>query len=203
MHIAADDNRAMPETLTAGQQTLPDELPWYALSTRSRQEKLASMTLESMGITHFLPVIDEEHRWSDRKKVVTVPLFPGYMFVQVALTSEIHLIRKVRGIVDFVGNHRGPLAIPLKEIENVRALVSRGANCSPHPLLAVGQRVRVVRGALAGVEGTLIRYGGRSRIVVSVEIIQRAVSVDVAVSDAEPIAGAQVPQEPHFGFAQA
>lgn len=80
---------------------------------------------------------------------------------------------KVRGVVNFVGNHRGPVAVPDKDIENIRALVSRGADCSPHPLFVIEVRVRVVHGALAGIEGTLVRFGARSRLVVSVEIIQR------------------------------
>jgi transcription termination/antitermination protein NusG len=200
MHINSSvENRAFKEKEIVGEYVPSDELSWYALTTRSRHEKLASVTLESLGITHFLPVIDEEHRWSDRKKVITVPLFPGYLFVQASITSAIKLsIRKVRGIIDFVGNRSGPLAVSEKEIESIRMLVSRGANYSPHPILAVGERVRVVHGALAGVEGTLIRHGARSRIVVSVEVIQRAVSINVALSDVERIADVPLVQKPCF-----
>jgi transcriptional antiterminator NusG len=71
------------------------------------------MTLESLGIVHFLPLLDEERKWSDRKKVIAVPLFPGYLFVQIPERSESQLtVRKVPGVVNFVGNHNGPLAIP-------------------------------------------------------------------------------------------
>ncbi len=200
MHLSPRENQVFQGI--AERLALPDELSWYALTTRSRQEKLASMALESLGITHFMPVIDEEHKWSDRRKVITVPLFPGYLFVQAAITSEIQLsIRKVRGIVDFVRNHSGPLPVPDNEIESIRTLVSRSAECSPHPMPAIGERVRVVRGSLAGVEGTLARYAGRFRLVVSVEIIQRAVSINVAVSDVERILQVPALQEPRFGYA--
>jgi transcription antitermination factor NusG len=164
------------------------EALWYAVSTRSRQEKCAASMLENLEVAHFLPLIEEERRWSDRKQKVTLPLFPGYMFVQIASFSEFQLrVLKVPGIVDFVRNRNGPLAIPESEIRNVRALVSHGVGCSPHPFLKAGDRVRVVRGTLAGVEGTLIRCGDQSRLVISVEMIQRSVSVSVAVFDVEVI----------------
>jgi transcription termination/antitermination protein NusG len=192
MHKSSGENRAFE--VIAGKHAVPDVLSWYALTTRSRHELVASMTLESLGITHFVPVINEERRWSDRKKLIKVPLFPGYLFVRAALTSGVQLkIRKVRGIVDFVGNHSGPLAVPDKEIESIQTLISRGADCSPHPVLAVGERVRVMRGSLAGVEGILIRHGSHSRIVVSVEIIHRAVSINVAAADVERISEMQTP----------
>jgi transcription termination/antitermination protein NusG len=164
------------------------EALWYAVSTRSRQEKSAASMLENLEVAHFLPLIEEERRWSDRKQKVTLPLFPGYMFVQIARSSEFQVrVLKVPGIVDFVGNRNGPLAIPESEIRNVRALVSHGVGCSPHPFLKSGDRVRVVRGTLAGVEGTLIRRGEQSRLVISVEMIQRAISVSVSMSDVEPV----------------
>jgi transcription antitermination factor NusG len=163
-----------------------DEPSWYAVSTRSRQEKVAASMLESLAIVHLLPLFNEERRWSDRKQMVTLPLFPGYVFVKITRSPELQLrVLKVPGIVDFVGNRKGPLAIPESDIESVRAVVSRGVGCSPHPFLEAGCRVRVVRGVLAGVEGTLSRCGAESKLIISVEMIQRSVSVSVAVSDVE------------------
>jgi transcription antitermination factor NusG len=166
----------------------PTNLQWFAVWTRSRQEKTSAAMLAALGIPHFLPLIDEERRWSDRKKMVSLPLFPGYLFVQIANTSELQLcVRKVPGVVNFVGNQNGPSAIPDDEINSVRTLLSGGTECSPCPFLKAGDRVRVVRGALAGIEGLFIRCGARSRVVVSVEIIQRSVSVEVAARDVEPV----------------
>ena len=162
------------------------EALWYAVSTRSRQEKIAASMLENLDVAYFLPLIEEERQWSDRKQKVTLPLFPGYMFVQIARSTEFQLrVLKVPGIVDFVGNRTGPLPIPESEIENVRAVVSHGASCSSHSFFEVGDWVRVVRGALAGVEGTLIRRGEQSKLVISVEMIQQAISVSVSISDVE------------------
>ncbi len=159
---------------------------WFAVWTRSRQEKTSAAMLEALGIPHFLPLIEEARRWSDRTKMVSLPLFPCYLFVQIANSSEIQLcVQKVPGVVNFVGNQNGPSAIPEVEINSIRALLSRDTGCSPCPFLKVGDRVRVVRGALAGIEGLFIRCGARSRLVVSVEIIQRSVSVDVPARDVE------------------
>jgi transcription antitermination factor NusG len=158
------------------------------------------MTLGSLGIVHFLPLLDEKRKWSDRKKVISVPLFPGYLFVQIPRTVESKLsVQKVPGVVKFVGNHNGPLAVPESELESVRAMLSHGNGCSPHPFLQAGDRVRVVRGALVGLEGTFIRHGAQSKLVISVEMIRRSVSVNVAPSDVEPVSHASVrpPQSPY------
>jgi transcription antitermination factor NusG len=164
------------------------ETSWYAVLTRSRQEKMASSMLEYLEVANFLPLLNQERRWSDRKQMVSVPLFPGYLFVRIATTAEILLrVLKVPGIVDFLRNKNGPVAIPESEIQNVRAALSHGVACSPYPFLKAGDRVRVLRGALAGVEGTLIRCGAQSKLVISVEMIQRSVAVSVSESDVEPI----------------
>ena len=188
------------------QATPHDEALWYAVSTRSRQEKVAASMLENLAVSHFLPLINEERQWSDRKQMVALPLFPGYVFVQIARSSELQLrVLKVPGIVNFVGNQRGPLAIPESEIESVRAAVFHGAGCSPHPFLKTGDRVRVVRGVLAGLEGTLIRCGEQSKLVISVEMIQRSVSVSVAGSDVKPAYRAlqhQFPRIDNFAWTQ-
>ncbi len=165
-----------------------NEPSWFALYARTRYEKTASKMLEGLGISHFLPMIEEERRWSDRSKLIRVPLFPGYLFVRIPRTAGLMLtVRKVAGVIDFVGNHNGPIAVPENEIESVRAFLSHGTGCSAHPFPAAGDRVRIVRGALKGIEGTLIRYGAKSRVFVSVNIIQRAVSVEVDVSDVESV----------------
>jgi transcription antitermination factor NusG len=168
-------------------RTLQHEASWYAVLTRSRQEKTAASMLQSQSIDIFLPLYQDERRWSDRKKRISVPLFPGYLFVQIVASSTARFrVLKVPGIVEFVGNREGPLPIPQTDIEAVRAVISRGVECALHPFLKAGDRVRVVRGALAGVEGNLSRRGVQSRLVVSVEMLQRSVSVIVDEADVEP-----------------
>jgi transcription termination/antitermination protein NusG len=170
---------------------------WYAVTTKSRQEKVVASMLEYLEVANFLPLIKEEHRWSDRKQMVAMPLFQGYVFVRITTSGEFQLrVLKVPGVVDFVRARGGPLAIPDKEIEDVRAVLSRGVGCSPYPFLKAGDRVRVVRGPLAGIEGTLIRSGSQSKLVISIEMIQRSVAASVAESDVEPVYHSPTHQQP-------
>src|ERR1700744_2312817 len=123
------------------EHTIQEQGSWYAVSTRSRQEKLATLALKSLGIKTFLPLIVEERRWSDRRKVVEIPLFSGYLFVQIRRTVEAQLtVRQVPGVVNFVGNQNGPLAVPDIELGSVRAMLSRGIGCSPCPFIQAGDR---------------------------------------------------------------
>ena len=161
---------------------------WYAVTTKSRQEKVVASMLEYLEVANFLPLLNEEHRWSDRKQIVAMPLFQGYVFVRITTSGELQLrVLKVPGVVDFVRSRSGPLPIPDKEIEDVRAVLSHGVGCSAHPFLKAGDRVRVVRGPLGGIEGTLIRSGSQSKLIISIEMIQRSVAASVAESDVEPV----------------
>ena len=164
------------------------EASWYAVSTRSRQEKVAASMLESFGIENFLPLSMERRQWSDRKQVVNVPLFPGYLFVRVPMLHEVQLrVLKVPGIVRFIGNQSGPQAIPDAEIEGVQTVLSHRIPCSPCSIPKVGDRVRIFRGVLTGIEGTFVRSGSDTRLVISVEMIQQSIAVHVDASDFEPV----------------
>jgi transcription antitermination factor NusG len=164
------------------------DTPWYAVFTRSRHEKVAASMLASLGICHLLPLVTEVRRWSDRKQKLSVPLFPGYIFVKVAKSPDTLLrVLKVPGVINFVGNHRGPMAIPEEEIESVRAVVAHGSGVAPYPYLAAGDRVRIVHGALAGVEGVFVRSGPDSKLVISIEMIQRSVAISVDGCDIEAV----------------
>jgi transcription antitermination factor NusG len=168
-------------------ETPHGEALWYAVSTRSRQENVAASMLAGLGIRYLHPLITEVHRWSDRKQTVSRPLFPCYLFVHIARSCETQLrVLKVPGIVNFVGGAHGPAAIPEGEIDSVRAVLSSGIDCASHPFVQAGDRVRIERGVLAGIEGTLIRCGEQSKLVISIEMIQRSVSVSVERSNVEP-----------------
>lgn len=171
------------------------ESRWYAVFTRSRQERIAAAMLDALGVQQFLPTTAQLHQWTDRKQVVNLPLFPGYLFVHVNPSPETALrVRKVPGVVDFVGNHSGPLPIPDSQIEDIRTVLAKGVQCSPHPFPALeeGDRVRVVRGVLAGIEGTFIRNGSKGQLIISVEMIQRSLALNVSWQDVEPIAPASI-----------
>ena len=164
-----------------------DDVSWYAVSTRSRQEKVAASMLESYAIPHFLPLAVEKRQWSDRKQVVSVPLFPGYLFVRIPRTRELQLrVLKIPGVVSFIGNHCGPQPVPDAEIDGVRTVLSHQVPYTPCQFVNAGDRVRVWRGLLTGIEGTLVRSGSDSNLVISVETIQRSIVVHVDASDVEP-----------------
>ena len=161
---------------------------WYAVSTRSRHEKSAATMLTSLGVCHYLPLVREIHRWSDRKKAVRVPLFPGYLFVNIVNSSEARLhILRIPGVTTLVANGNGPAAIPDAEIENIRAVLLQDIECASYPYHETGDRVRIIRGALAGMEGRFLRSGADSKLVISVEMIQRSVAISVSECDIEPI----------------
>ncbi len=161
---------------------------WYAVQTRSRHEKKVILQTQEKGICTFLPMPTEVHRWSDRKKRVQVPLFPGYVFVRIdsSVEARIAVLRTV-GVVRFVGIQGHALPIPDKQIEDVRALVDHNIPCTVHPYLRVGQRVRVSGGCLDGVEGIFVTQNSDKSLIVSIELIQKSVAVRIAGYDVQPV----------------
>ena len=165
-----------------------DAVYWYAVFSRSRHEKIVATALTNTGVTTFLPLVSEMHSWSDRRKLVDVPLFPGYVFVQIPNTAEAKLhVLKTSGVAQFVGNRKGAVVIPDKEINDVRAVLEKRVSCSSHPFLEVGQRVRIRGGSLDGVEGILVGCDSASKLVISIELIQRSLAVTVCNFDVEPV----------------
>ncbi|MBZ5516204.1 MAG: UpxY family transcription antiterminator [Acidobacteriia bacterium] len=168
--------------------TVGETLRWYAIHTRSRYEKRVAAQLRERQIRSFLPLIAETHRWSDRKKVVEQPLFPGYVFTQIADLSDTRLsILKTVGVAGFVGTKGKGTPIPDKEIENVQSILASSSRFTVHPFLRVGQRVRIRGGCLDGVEGILLAKNVDRSVVVSIELIQRSVAVRVEGFDIERV----------------
>lgn len=161
---------------------------WYAVTTRSRQEKIAANTLQALGIAHFLPLQSQKRQWSDRIQTMNVPLFPGYLFVHIDPWSSVKLdVLKTPGVARFVGDHSGPLPVQNSEIESIRDLLQCGVEFAPHQFLKQGDRVQVVRGPLTGVEGIFVRLGSKSRIVISIEVIHRSLAMNVSETDVLPV----------------
>jgi transcription antitermination factor NusG len=164
----------------------PTDSQWFAVWTRSRQEKSSAAILEAIGIPHFLPLRSEVRQWSDRKQSVTVPLFTGYLFVRINPARDSRLdVLKTPGIAGFVGNQTGPLPVPDHQIEDIRIVLETRAECKVLPLLNEGDCVRVVRGPLAGVEGRLVRTNSSTRLSISIEMIQKSLLVTVSRHDVE------------------
>ncbi|HEX6905413.1 MAG TPA: UpxY family transcription antiterminator [Terriglobales bacterium] len=159
---------------------------WYAIHTRSRHEKRIELSLRQAGVDTFLPLIREVHRWSDRRKEVQLPLFPCYLFVHIVPETAARLtVLKTSGVLNFVGTSGLESPIPDQEIEQVRSVVTQQGSYFPCPFLKTGQRVRIRGGALEGVEGVLSSHKGAATLVVSVELIQRSVSVLINGYDVE------------------
>jgi transcription antitermination factor NusG len=159
---------------------------WYAIHTRARHEKRIDLGLQEMGIETFLPLIHEVHRWSDRRKEVALPLFPCYLFVHILPepATRLHVLQ-TPGVLNFVGKWDELSTVPDQEIEQVRAVMQQRDRFFPCPFLKAGQRIRIRGGVLDGVEGILNSHKGASTLVVSVELIQRSVSVFIEGYDVE------------------
>lgn len=152
--------------------------PWYGVRTRSNQEKLVAAILDSKGYEQYLPLYRRRRRWSDRVVTTEVPLFPGYVFCRLDSQRRSPVISTL-GVVSIVGFGSDPEPIPDCEIEAIERVLQSGAGAEPHPFLHVGQRVRVNQGALKDLEGILVRKKSDLRLVVSVSILQRSVSVEI------------------------
>jgi transcription antitermination factor NusG len=151
---------------------------WYALYVRSRYEKKVARELERKNIEQFLPLIEEVHVWSDRKKKVMEPLFRGYLFVKTDL-RERETILMTNGVVRFVGINNKPSRIPELHIDWLRRVTGEPLNIRRERYLEVGERVKVISGPLLGVEGIVVRKQGVSCVVVSVAAIAQSVSVQI------------------------
>jgi len=160
-----------------------DQHRWYAVYTRSHHEKRIKQQLDDKSLESFLPLYEAVHRWKDRRALVSLPLFPGYLFVRISLPEHRLLVVAVPGVVTLVGRSGCPTPIEDHEIEALRICSVQGQSMMPHPYLTVGRRVRVHNGPLADMEGILVRRKGKSRLILSVKLIARAVAVEVDTSD--------------------
>jgi len=172
------------EIISTEQQTTG----WYALHTRARHEKKVQANLQRTGVTTFLPLMKETRRWSDRRKVVELPLFPCYVFVHMPLTAARRLeVLKTPGVLAFVGKNSEAVPIPEQEIEQVRTVVTQKVSFGPSPFLKVGQRIRIRGGALDGMEGVLSSQKGQAMLIISIEPIQRSIAVSISGYEFEAV----------------
>jgi transcription antitermination factor NusG len=164
------------------------DLQWYAAYTCANHEKRVREQLEQRSIESYLPLYESVRRWKDRRMLLELPLFSGYVFVRMALVDRLRVLQ-VPSVVRVVGFNGHLTALPDSEIEALRNGLTGGVRAEPHPFLIAGRRVRIKAGPLQGREGILIRRKGRLRVVLSIELIQRSIVVDVEVADVEPLTG--------------
>ena len=155
---------------------------WFALRTRYRHEHIVRDQLCAKGIDPFLPTVTRWSRWKDRKKRIEWPLFEGYCFARFDVSARLAVLTCV-GALEIVSLEKRPAPIPDDEINGIRRLVMSGLQYDPHPCLPEGAPARVVRGPLSGVVGRLVRKGTKSRLLLSVELVHAAVSVEVDAAD--------------------
>jgi transcription antitermination factor NusG len=159
---------------------------WYAVYTCANHERRIADQLGSRGIDHFLPQYESVRKWKDRKVRLSMPLFPGYVFVHLALQARLSVLQ-VPGVVRLVGFNGQPAAVPAEDVNRIREFLGQGFRAEPHPFLMVGRRVRVQSGPLAGMEGIIVRRKSGNRLVISFELIQRAMAVEVGEEDLRPV----------------
>ena len=151
---------------------------WYALYTRHQHEKVVAQILARRGFEILLPLYESVRRWKDRTKVLSVPLFSCYLFLRGGLERRWDILN-TPGIYDLVSSGGQPIAIPTHEIDAIQQAVNSGFRLEPHPFLRIGERVRIKRGPLAGLQGLLVRQRNICRLVLSVEMLGRAAAVEV------------------------
>jgi transcriptional antiterminator NusG len=165
-----------------------DDARWFAVHTRARHEKKVDAHFEEKRLTSFLPLLQRISRWSDRTALIDTPLFGGYTFVRISPTAENRVIvLRTSGVLGLVGNGGMGTPIPDEEIYNLQTVLQRRAPCSAHPFTRAGQRVRIRGGCLDGVEGILQTENPDQTLILSIELLQRSLSIRVSGYDIEPL----------------
>jgi transcription elongation factor/antiterminator RfaH len=159
---------------------------WYVLHTRSRHESVVSEGLSKKSIEVFLPRIKVRSTRRDRKAMIHIPLFPGYVFVKTDLHPHTHLeVVKTAGVVRLIGTHQGPVPVAEGTIASLKIMVASDLPIATGHRLQPGDRVMVVNGPFAGVLGTFVRYRNQGRVVVNIEALGQFAGVDVQEEDIE------------------
>lgn len=160
---------------------------WYALHVRRRFEKVVVRHLGGKGYEQFLPLYRRASRWSDRVKQIDVPLFPGYVFCRFNIYNRLPILT-IPGVNAIVGFGKKFIPVDECELNAIRAVLKSGNYCEPWPFLQVGQRVRVEYGPLAGTEGIVLMLKNMCRLVISINILQRSVAVEIDRDRLQPLA---------------
>ena len=170
-------------------QTDTRSLRWYAIHVRSRHEFQIFDRLKLKGIEAFLPTVEKLRKWKDRKKLVTFPLFPGYLFVRITDEARNMLeVLRIKGVVNMICTLPGePSSIPDEQITMLKKLVENSKDLDPYPYLTEGQNVRIIKGPMAGIEGILIEKLDKHFLVLSVDVLQQGVALTINAADVEKI----------------
>lgn len=186
---------ALAERTASVTTDVPGAGKWFAVYTTPRHEKRVAEHFAQRGIDSFLPLYSTQRRWKDGSKVtLQLPLFPNYIFVRIARQQRVRVL-EVHGVLSLVGNSREATPLPDEVIEALRNGLHLH-KVEPHPYLMVGERARIKAGALAGLEGVLLRKNNNFRVVLTLDQIMQSVAVEVDAADLEPL-GAPPPAGSH------
>ena len=155
---------------------------WFALQVVPRHEKSVANILEYRGYKHFLPTCRVSRKWSDRVTSIEQPLFPGYVFCK-SQSNLMDVVRGAPGIIRIVAFGGKPLPVPDKEIEALQQIVRGKREYRASPYLGVGKKVQVISGPLTGISGTIVQFKNRDRLVISLDVIMKSVSVEIDQSE--------------------
>jgi transcription antitermination factor NusG len=156
---------------------------WYAAYTLPRHEKAVADRLTRQEVETYLPLYRAVHYWNNRRAGVELPLFPGYLFVKMIITDRVRVLAQP-GVIRLVTFNGKAAALPDNEVEKLRSSLGV-CKAEPYPFLAAGKRVRIKSGPLAGLEGNILRRKGMMRLVVSIDLIQRAILLELDAADAQ------------------
>jgi transcription antitermination factor NusG len=165
-----------------------EESQWSAVQTRCRWEKKVTQQLQGKSVETFLPTYRTMHRWSDRRKLVELPILSGYVFTRLVLTPQAHMsVLQTFGVISFIAFNGKIPSIPDGEIENLRRLSDNNVPCFESQFIAVGQRVRIRGGCLDGLECVLVSRQGEKSLMLSIEPIHRYIRISVDDYALDPI----------------
>jgi transcription antitermination factor NusG len=160
--------------------------PWYGVRTRSNFERVVSGILDGKGFENYFPTYRSRRKWSDRTIDAEAPLFPGYVFCRFDKRKKVPIL-STPGVVGIVGFGKDPAEIAEEEIATIQSVLAAGLEVMPYPFLREGETVRIIRGSLEGIEGLLLKKKTDCRLVVSVTMLQRSISVEIDSDSIEAV----------------
>jgi transcription antitermination factor NusG len=163
-----------------------EDLHWYAVRTRSNHEKRVAERLVHRNIDHLLPIYTSLRQWKDRKVSLSMPLFPGYLFARLCVRERL-LVLEVPGVAGLVGIGSQPVPLADEEIRAIQGCMKPQSSIVPHPYLNVGKRARVRCGPFQGIEGIVVSTNNETRLVISFNLIQSSVTLEIDQIELEPV----------------
>jgi transcription antitermination factor NusG len=177
--------------MTPRDNSLPHALEasnWYAIYAKHNHERKVADLLARKGMDVFMPLYDSVRCWKDRKKSLPMPLFPGYVFLKSTLDNKIEIL-STPGVFFIVESAGHACPIPEQEIQAIRTITQSDVRFEPHPFLKTGEFVRIRTGPLAGIGGIFLKPKNKYRVVVSIELLRKAVAIEVDAANVEKLTG--------------